>query len=108
VRDNAYFLHKVQSKIVGVGAVAELRQDNCQISVVNVAGPLDGSVGVLCIAFHEAAEDICEVGATNIERLGQYIRCRKVWEGNLQTQTPEKCLQTVYCQCRHVFRIISC
>jgi hypothetical protein len=104
VSDDTYFLHEIQSKDVGVSAMAELRQDDCQISVVNVAGPLDAAVGVLCVAVHEAAEDICEVGATDVERLGQYIRCGEVRQGSLQPQLPEKFLEAGRGQCRHVFK----
>jgi len=106
-RETSYSCDEIKCKLLGFRTVGQPRQDSSQISVVNLAGPLNGLVSVEGIAFNEAAENFCEVTTANIERFVQDICGVEAGDGHLQPQFPEKYLKVGNRQGRHVFKVTA-
>jgi hypothetical protein len=61
---------QIDGQLGSLRARTKLGQDDCQIAVVDVIGPLNRLVCNLRITLDQATEDISQIGTPKVERLG--------------------------------------
>ena len=102
------FLYDFKAKGLGVSAWFEFRHYNCQISVVDAIGQLNGIVSGCRITPDNTAKDFGKIGSADVQRFVQHISCRKVRDRNIQFHSLKKCHKAGNIGSCHAFRLATC